>query len=117
VREALGSRFTDGALREALGSRFTDGALNLDGILFLDQGHRVAGGNRRSESRDSDARSQVHCGGDTCLPRWGCSPGASVGWEGGERGLDPGGFLCSSPPSFNAAWAPAGTQVLPGRRG
>lgn len=35
-------------MREALGSLFTDGELNLDGILFLDQGHRVAGGSRRS---------------------------------------------------------------------
>ena len=31
-------------VRETLGSHFTDGEMNVEGILLLDQGHRVGGG-------------------------------------------------------------------------
>lgn len=107
--------FTESRVREVLGSHFTDSEMNLEGFLFLDQGHLVAGGTRISESGASDARSQVHHGGDTCLSRWGCSPGqvwpgraGDGGWAWGLPLPLPAFLQCS----LGTCWAPGSAWML-----
>lgn len=79
----------------------------------------VAGGTRRSESGASDARSQVHHGGDTCLQGGAAVPGryglGGRGMGAGARGLPlplPAFLQCS----LGTCWAP-GSAWMPGVMG